>query len=181
MRAQLALFANLLHERRIVVASASLSRLSVCVHALAALLYPFEWTGVFVPVLPDPLLCFTTAPMPFVIGVLAHQLPELQSPRMRDAMEQVVLFDIDGDAFLSDAAFASDVGQLPQPYRAAMAQSIERVRAAGSAAKAGKQLARPFLAFFVQVNGRAQQLRVADVRCSGVLELSAISERRWPV
>ncbi len=103
--------------------------------------------------LPDALLNFCCAPMPFVIGVLSHQLPELLSPRMRDAMEQVVVFDVDRNEFLADSAITADVGQLPQPYKHAMMQSLDRLREipTSATAKMGKRLARPFLAFFVQV------------------------------
>lgn len=43
--------------------------LSSCVHAASAMLYPFAWQHVFIPLLPSDMLEYVTAPMPFVIGV----------------------------------------------------------------------------------------------------------------
>lgn len=43
--------------------------LSSCVHAAMAILYPFAWQHVFIPLLPTDMLEYASAPMPFVIGV----------------------------------------------------------------------------------------------------------------
>lgn len=45
--------------------------LSSCVHAAMAILYPFAWQHVFIPLLPTDMLEYASAPMPFVIGVCA--------------------------------------------------------------------------------------------------------------
>jgi DENN domain-containing protein 2 len=44
---------------------------------MMALLYPFTWQHIFVPVLPPSLLNFCCAPMPFVVGILRSSLPEV--------------------------------------------------------------------------------------------------------
>jgi hypothetical protein len=87
----LAVFTSLLVERRIIFVADNLSTLSSCVQAAAAvrsffrppllipliarltvsllqLLYPFSWQHIFIPVLPQSLLSFACAPMPYVIG-----------------------------------------------------------------------------------------------------------------
>ena len=43
---------------------------------MMALLYPFTWQHIFVPVLPPSLLTFCCAPMPFVLGILRTSLEE---------------------------------------------------------------------------------------------------------
>lgn len=53
------------------------SVLSLCGHAVLALLYPFTWQHTFVPVLPASMLDVSCSPTPFLIGVLAPCLPQL--------------------------------------------------------------------------------------------------------
>lgn len=45
------LFFLMLTERRVILLSSDPSRLSDCAHALASLLYPFEWQHIYVPIL----------------------------------------------------------------------------------------------------------------------------------
>ena len=63
------IFASLLHERRIVVTSSRLSRLTACVQAVNTLMYPMSWQHIFIPVLHKKLVDYLSAPMPFLIGV----------------------------------------------------------------------------------------------------------------
>ena len=63
------IFANMLNERRIIMTSKKLSRLSACVQAANSLIYPMHWQHIFIPVLPNHLLDYLSAPMPFLIGV----------------------------------------------------------------------------------------------------------------
>lgn len=66
------LFGCLLLERRVILMSDNLSKLSSCIEALQSLLYPFNWPHTFIPVLPDTpeLSPIIQAPLPFVIGIL---------------------------------------------------------------------------------------------------------------
>ena len=48
----LAVFAAMMLEMRLIFVSSQLTKLSACVHAAAALLLPFSWQHIFVPVLP---------------------------------------------------------------------------------------------------------------------------------
>ncbi len=148
------LFAHLLHERRVIFCAASLQVLSTGVQSTLALLYPFVWQHVLVPVLPEALLNFCCAPMPFVTGVLSQQLAELR--QLRDAMEDVVIFDLDNDAFLDDdrpGAAAGDLASIPDAYRTAIVHQVDAAKRGekNGSVKQGKMLARPFLAFFVQM------------------------------
>eukprot|EP01047_Picozoa_sp_COSAG01_P052979 COSAG01_NODE_5631_length_4130_cov_193.096750_5_plen_226_part_00 len=61
------LFGALLSERRVLLVSGKLSRLSACAHAAVALLYPFSWQHVFIPILPQKMIHLTTAPMPYLM------------------------------------------------------------------------------------------------------------------
>ena len=63
------IFASMLFERRIIVKSERLSRLSACVQAANSMIYPMTWQHIFIPVLPEHLKEYLLAPMPFLIGV----------------------------------------------------------------------------------------------------------------
>lgn len=63
------IFASMLYERRIIFISKRLSRLSACVQACNALIYPMIWQHIYIPVLPLSLIDYLLAPMPFLIGV----------------------------------------------------------------------------------------------------------------
>lgn len=63
------IFASMLYERRIVFISTRLHKLSACVQAANAIIYPMNWQHIFIPVLPHSLVDYLLAPMPFLIGV----------------------------------------------------------------------------------------------------------------
>ena len=65
----LVIFASMLYERRIIFISRRLSRLSACVQAANAIIYPMHWQHIYIPVLPKHLIDYLLAPMPFLIGV----------------------------------------------------------------------------------------------------------------
>ena len=89
----LIIFASMLYERRILITSRKLSRLSACVQAANALIYPMFWQHIFIPVLPAQLMDYLSAPMPFLIGV-----PEPLMKRIRRAeVGEVVILDADNN------------------------------------------------------------------------------------
>lgn len=63
------LWAALLHERRVAIIASKPSRLSACVQAANATLFPMSWQHIFIPILPRHLVDYLLAPMPFLIGV----------------------------------------------------------------------------------------------------------------
>uniref|UniRef100_A0A061RND3 Denn domain-containing protein 1b n=1 Tax=Tetraselmis sp. GSL018 TaxID=582737 RepID=A0A061RND3_9CHLO len=65
--------------------------LSMTVHAVSALIYPFRWQHIFLPVLPEGLLDYLEAPMPWIIGLPRSMLPRLEQM----ALEDVVVVNID--------------------------------------------------------------------------------------
>ncbi|KAG7207194.1 hypothetical protein KM043_008879 [Ampulex compressa] len=101
------IFASMLYERRIIFTSKRLSRLSACVQACNALIYPMIWQHIYIPVLPLSLMDYLLAPMPFLIGVPA---PTLQRVRKSDLGEVVIL---DADSNTIESPF-EDLESLPQ-------------------------------------------------------------------
>lgn len=61
------------------------STLSQCIHAAAALLYPFSWAHTYIPVVPESLLATVCCPTPFMVGVQMRFRQEV----MESPMEEV--------------------------------------------------------------------------------------------
>ncbi|XP_062867773.1 DENN domain-containing protein 1A isoform X2 [Trichomycterus rosablanca] len=85
------LYASLLFERRILVSSSKLSTLTACLHGAAAMLYPMYWQHVYIPVLPQHLIDYCCAPMPYFIGVHSGLIEKVQEM----ALDDVVMFNVD--------------------------------------------------------------------------------------
>ena len=60
------------------------STLSNSIHAISALLYPFEWQHAYIPVLPRNMLDVVCAPTPYIIGLLSTSLPDVQDLPMEE-------------------------------------------------------------------------------------------------
>ncbi|XP_072930663.1 DENN domain-containing protein 1A isoform X8 [Epargyreus clarus] len=93
------LWAALLHERRVAIVASKPSRLSACVQAANATLFPMSWQHIFIPILPKHLVDYLLAPMPFLIGV------------PRSVMETVRMTEV-GDVVVLDA----DANELRSPF-----------------------------------------------------------------
>ncbi|GAB5575364.1 DENN domain-containing protein 2D isoform X2 [Prionailurus iriomotensis] len=77
----LQIFASAVLERRIIFLAEDLSTLSQCIHAAAALLYPFSWAHTYIPVVPESLLDTVCCPTPFMVGVqMRFQQQVMDSP-----------------------------------------------------------------------------------------------------
>lgn len=87
------IFASMLYERRIVFISTRLHKLSACVQAANAIIYPMNWQHIFIPVLPHALIDYLLAPMPFLIGVPTSTFKKVR----RSDMGEVVVLDADAD------------------------------------------------------------------------------------
>ena len=59
----------LLLERSILVLGHSIEEVTTCCQALLEILQPFEWKGIFTPVLPYSMLDFVLSPVPFLAGM----------------------------------------------------------------------------------------------------------------
>ncbi|KAK4315826.1 hypothetical protein Pmani_012982 [Petrolisthes manimaculis] len=139
------IFASMLHERRIIVVSKRVSRLSACVQAANALIYPMQWQHIFIPVLPQHLTDYLLAPMPFLIGVSTALLSKVQ---MEDVGEAVIL-DADNNSVRTPF---SDLQALPEE----VLQSLRRnLKAANNTL--GDGVARAFLRALVQLIGNYKE------------------------
>ena len=85
------LFEFVLAESRIVLLSSHTSMLHLASKALAELLYPLIWCGVFIPVLPARLIQALEAPCPYIVGI------ERRYERVELPEDDFVLVDLDQD------------------------------------------------------------------------------------
>ncbi|KAH8277741.1 hypothetical protein KR018_004443, partial [Drosophila ironensis] len=99
-------FAAMLAERRIIFTSRHLDRLSACIQAANAFLYPMVWQHIFIPVLPWEFKDYLGAPMPYLIGVPEPVL-EAVTP---EELGEVAILNCDTKIF--DSPF-EDVHNMP--------------------------------------------------------------------
>lgn len=83
----LVLWGVLLQEGRVVLCSKHLSLLTPMVESLLSLLFPFNWHGMYIPILPLNMLDALDAPVPYLVGING----ECKQP------EGVVVCDLDQD------------------------------------------------------------------------------------
>jgi hypothetical protein len=74
----ISLLTAVLLEKQVVVFSNNLGELSAVSLALIPLLRPFRWQSLFLPILPQHMVDFLDAPVPFVCGV-QHKTSELRA------------------------------------------------------------------------------------------------------
>ncbi|KAK3603529.1 hypothetical protein CHS0354_027948 [Potamilus streckersoni] len=65
----LQVFVSVLLEHQVLLYSADFHRLIVVAEGLSALIFPFSWQHVYVPILPASLQHFLDAPVPFIMGL----------------------------------------------------------------------------------------------------------------
>ncbi|XP_021965831.1 DENN domain-containing protein 5B isoform X2 [Folsomia candida] len=81
----LQLFTCVLLENQVLLYSRDLYRLMLVAETVTALLFPFAWQHVYVPILPSTLHHFLDAPVPFIMGLHAsdsstpQQLPSCEA------------------------------------------------------------------------------------------------------
>ena len=77
-------------EHKILFHSRSYSRLHDACHALTALMYPFVYNHVYIPILPAPLIEVLSTPTPFLMGIHSSLKNEVTD------LLDVIVVDLDG-------------------------------------------------------------------------------------
>lgn len=116
------IFSTLLVERSVILCARNLSLLCSTVHALVALLYPFQWQHTYIPVLPSKMLEVVCSPTPYIVGVLSSYLPEIKNMQM----EEVVILDLDHRRFVSIIGDESSI--LPKKIQKALKTALDTCR-----------------------------------------------------
>ncbi|XP_054266195.1 DENN domain-containing protein 5B isoform X4 [Macrosteles quadrilineatus] len=69
----LQLFTCVLLENQVLLCSSEYQRLMLVAECMTALLFPFTWPHVYVPILPSSLQHFLDAPVPFIMGLHSRE------------------------------------------------------------------------------------------------------------
>ncbi|KAL1097458.1 hypothetical protein V6Z11_D05G036100 [Gossypium hirsutum] len=99
----LTIFAAALLEKQIVVVCSNLGILSAIVLSIVPLIRPYQWQSLLMPVLPDDMLDFLDAPVPYIVGV-KNKTSEVQLK-----LANVILVDANKNQIKT-----STIPQLPQ-------------------------------------------------------------------
>ncbi|GBG28028.1 DENN domain-containing protein 2C [Hondaea fermentalgiana] len=81
----------IMNENRIIFVSERETVISLVIHGLLSLIYPFVWQHMFVPLMPEHLLEYLCAPSPFLAGVLRISQPSLENL----PLGHVIIADLD--------------------------------------------------------------------------------------
>ncbi|XP_033009022.1 DENN domain-containing protein 2D [Lacerta agilis] len=144
----LQIFASAVLERRIVFLAEELSSLSKCIHAAAALLYPFTWAHTYIPVVPEQLLSTVCCPTPFMVGIQKRYLDEVQE----QPMEEVLLVDLCKGKFLKLVGDEEEI--LPAKLQSEMLSSLPTMNNnVQTSEELNTRVSDAFVQFFVKTIG----------------------------
>lgn len=62
-----------------LISTLARSVLSLCIDAVQSMLYPFVWQHTLVPVLPQSMTEISSAPTPFILGILSKNVDDWKS------------------------------------------------------------------------------------------------------
>jgi len=102
------LFEYVLQESRIILLSSHAAMLHLASMAIANLLYPMKWAGVFIPILPARLVQTIEAPCPYIVGIERRYEPA-DYPE-----DEYVLVDLDIDSIVTNGTLPTS---LPRQQR----------------------------------------------------------------
>lgn len=131
----LRIMAALLSERRVIMVSASPTRLASCSHSAVSMLAQglLHWQHLYIPVLPPHLWQYLAAPYPYLIGVLSQNAPRLDKT---DGLGEVLIIQLDSNAMETRGMDQQTVQQkLPDLFQ------HQDVQQQGGAATAAELLA----------------------------------------
>ncbi|XP_030615781.1 DENN domain-containing protein 2D [Delphinapterus leucas] len=144
----LQIFASAVLERRIIFLAEGLSTLSQCIHAAAALLYPFSWAHTYIPVVPESLLATVCCPTPFMVGVQMRFRQEV----MESPMEEVLLVNLCEGTFLMSVGDEKDI--LPPKLQEDILESLgQEIKGSQTSEQINEHVSGPFVQFFVKTVG----------------------------
>uniref|UniRef100_A0A8C8SHW3 DENN domain containing 2D n=1 Tax=Pelusios castaneus TaxID=367368 RepID=A0A8C8SHW3_9SAUR len=144
------IFASAVLERRIIFVAEELSVLSQCIHAVAALLYPFSWAHTYIPVVPECLLDTVCCPTPFMVGVQMRCLEQV----LDQPMEEVLLVDLCEGKFLKSVGDEEDI--LPAKLQGEILTSLKMHHSNNNvqtSEQVNAHVSNSFMEFFIKTVG----------------------------
>lgn len=121
----------ILEECKVALLSSHCSILTPVAEALLSALFPFEWQGLYIPIMPYSMLDILDAPVPFVVGLDSRYLHETPSHRRP---KNVVFVDLDRDVIhLGIDEITDENRKVPHlPYKSALKLKASLEEAGGS-------------------------------------------------
>lgn len=116
IRNVLKLFCAIMTEHKILFHSKSYNRLTEACRALTALMYPFRYTHVYIPLLPAPLVEVLSTPTPFIMGV--HSSLKSEVAELMD----VIIADLDGGSITIPDGVSLPL--LPEPLLSSTQEAL---------------------------------------------------------
>lgn len=116
----------LLTEQRVVLYSEHKARLAAAAEGLSALLFPFCWQHIYIPVLPRKLLEYAQAPVPFLVGVDTGCLARVE---IVNALPSSAVVDLDNNNVISpmdDTAVGNQSEGAVPALPASIRRTVER-------------------------------------------------------
>uniref|UniRef100_A0A0K0F2P8 Myotubularin-related protein 5 (inferred by orthology to a human protein) n=1 Tax=Strongyloides venezuelensis TaxID=75913 RepID=A0A0K0F2P8_STRVS len=104
----LEVFTNVLNEKRIIFCSKSLNRLSDACFALKTLLYPFNYSYPYIPVLPKVALTVLESPTPYIVGLHSSLVDYVVD------IQDYCLVNLDDGQITTDKTTSNK--PIPEPY-----------------------------------------------------------------
>ncbi|XP_042197967.1 DENN domain-containing protein 2D [Callorhinchus milii] len=142
------IFASVLLERRVIFLAEELSILSQCIHAIAALLYPFTWQHTYIPVLPEVMIDSVCSPTPFMMGVQISFLERLQDLPIEDCL----IVDLCHGTFIKKVGDEEEI--LPHKLYKELLGTLKSQRdTCKSTEELNKMVTNLFVLFFVKTIG----------------------------
>ncbi|XP_076436469.1 uncharacterized protein LOC143275989 isoform X2 [Babylonia areolata] len=152
------IFASMLHERRIIITSKKLSRITACVHASEALLFPMHWQHLFIPLLPSHVVDMVTAPMPYLIGVPSSLMEVIERKQMD--LGDAVIVDADRNKVRSEY---DDLEALPDNVSSYLKRQLKTQKVQTSMMESGDAVSWAFLSALVRlISGYRDGLKFYD-------------------
>ncbi|XP_037942643.1 myotubularin-related protein 13-like, partial [Teleopsis dalmanni] len=105
----LILLCAVMTENKVLFHSKSYSHLTESCKALVALMYPFRYTHVYIPILPAPLTEVLSTPTPFIMGIHSSLQSEISD------LLDVIVVDLDGGLVTIPESLSPPVPILPSP------------------------------------------------------------------
>eukprot|EP00817_Percolomonadidae_sp_ATCC50343_P006898 CAMPEP_0117424914 /NCGR_PEP_ID=MMETSP0758-20121206/5264_1 /TAXON_ID=63605 /ORGANISM="Percolomonas cosmopolitus, Strain AE-1 (ATCC 50343)" /LENGTH=611 /DNA_ID=CAMNT_0005209031 /DNA_START=330 /DNA_END=2166 /DNA_ORIENTATION=+ len=153
------IFSCMLFEKRMVFMGSSISKVSECIRGFVALLYPFQWQHILIPVLPTRLLDYLFAPMPFIMGVHSDHH---EAVTRASSDQEIVLVNVDTSTISPELNF-----QMPK--KAKLYNNIQ----AGFILSPNGEIIHPeyvqeaFLLYFVRIFGDYRRFIVSKDTTKG--------------
>ncbi|KAJ4444122.1 hypothetical protein ANN_05911 [Periplaneta americana] len=147
--ALLQLFGSLLLERKVILISNSLSRLSSCVEALQSILYPFSWQHTLIPVLPTSLLDICLSPTPYIVGILRGR----DANTVPGSIDESMMVDLDESRIVQGVGDEASI--LPSRLRRCLKVALQLVTNTTQPWDASRNVlvSEAFVRMFVEVCG----------------------------